>query len=154
MKNIARQTLIVPELVLKGASVPGAAVAAGSEKGLAGMVFDGITNLPGALLRTYSTSRTAYEANLDLDNMTAREYLSKYGSKVQEYADSVMNYIGQLGENVTERPLVALGAAALTALIFYGTGEAVKFYRQKGQGGLLTRWKRRTGNTIWPETRR
>ncbi|MDP3966073.1 MAG: hypothetical protein Q8Q04_00905 [archaeon] len=151
MKKITRQALIVPEWGFKGASFPGAAIAVGSEKGLAGMVLDGLTNLPGAVLRTYNTSKTAYEANQDLDGMTARQYLEKYGSKIQEYANDVTEYLSQLGENITERPLETVGAAAITALTLYGIGEGIKFYRQKGQGGILTKLKRKLGNKIWPD---
>lgn len=153
MRKIMRQSLILPEWALKAASTPGAAVAAGSEKGLVGMVSDGIISLPGALRNIYNTSKTVYNANKDLDNMSAREYLSIYGTKAQEYANDVMEFLRQFGENIVERPVETAIAATLAGASLYLGGAAFKFYRQKGQGGIFTKWQRKRGNKFWPETR-
>jgi hypothetical protein len=55
-------------------------------------------------------------------------------------------------KNLTDEPVVTIGATLLVFLLFYIIGRACRFYRQKGQGSFLIKKERELGKRVFDQS--
>lgn len=153
MKKIARQSLIVPEYVLRYSPIPGASLAIGSDKSFIGKVFDGYFDLLSLPFRLVNGGRDLIQVAQDTNNLTVNQFATKYGanagSSAMNAASGLAEWLGNSYDNLAQKPLETLSAAAIVAGSMFLGSRALRFYRTKGQGSLLTRAERSFGEKIF-----
>ncbi|GEM_PF-3906425 len=144
-----------------------AGVAFGDGKGLGGKAADGleaIVSTPGNYVpnavELVKAAAGYGQINADLDLLTARQFIEKYGVSPEQIIQGanktvgdVMQMLGNLYSNVTQQP-VETGATAIAYLAAgYLALQMIDLWQNRGQGDFVTRLKRRVGNKFWPDTR-
>ncbi|MFT4261611.1 MAG: hypothetical protein ACMXX9_04230 [Candidatus Woesearchaeota archaeon] len=148
-KNIGLKTT---ELSAKGASVPLGLSTLGTEsEGVLNKYIEGVKSTPEVVGKSIKYMQNVSEANYNLDNMTAREFMNTYESAAMDGLYAVNNYLIQTGTNLVENPLETLTASALVAGSAYLVGKTAQFWRTKGQGTMMQKLERKLGDKIWGE---
>lgn len=89
----------------------------------------------------------------DYNTLTASEFNRLYGgeaiSRVMESLNEAVAYGQDVYQNITQQPAATVMAALMVFLLFYVTGRACRFFRQKGQGSFLVKKERELGRRFF-----
>ena len=89
----------------------------------------------------------------DYNTLTAATFNERYGgdaiTRVMELLNEGVAYGQAVYENLTRQPVETIVATLLVFLLFYISGRACRFYRQKGQGSFLTKKERELGKRVF-----
>jgi len=151
--GILRQTSIIPEWLTKVAAVPAGVFALGGEGGLVSKMAYGAKTVMTAPFQIPAALSKVQEVAQDYTTMVANAFTEKYGpSVVQAAMDEVhggIEYCNHALQNLQDQPAETLAAGASIAALMYGTGRAIRFWRQKGQGSWADRLERGIGRRFW-----
>ncbi len=157
IKNALRQTLTVPEYVLKIASIPAGIIAAGSAGSALGKAVSGGSRVWTTPIDVVSNFRKLVEISHDYSVLTAREFTNKYGTEMGYYVVGILHgfieWGSQFSHNVNNEPIETILAVIVITSLLYAGGRAIRFIRQKGQGSYLIKLERKIGQKYWPETK-
>ena len=91
----------------------------------------------------------------DYNTLTAATFNERYGgdaiNRVMEALNEGVAYGQAVYQNITRQPAATIAATLLVFLLFYITGRACRFYRQKGQGSYLTKKERELGQRVFDQ---
>jgi hypothetical protein len=92
----------------------------------------------------------------DYNTLTASAFNEHYGgdalTRVMELLNEGVTYGQAVYQNLTDEPVVTIGATLLVFLLFYIIGRACRFYRQKGQGSFLIKKERELGKRVFDQS--
>jgi hypothetical protein len=99
--------------------------------------------------------RLAYMSTViqDYNTLTAAEFNQRYGgdaiTRVMESLNEAVTYGQAVYQNIIHQPVATVVATLIVFLLFYLTGRACRFYRQKGQGSFLVKKERELGRRLF-----
>jgi len=156
IKNTARQILVLPEYILKIASIPAGIIAAGTGGSALAKAIQGGTKVWTVPIDAVKNLKTLVEISNDYAVLTAKEFTTKYGTEIGTYLANHLHGIivwgTQFSHNINNEPIETIFAVLVISGFLYAGGRALKFIRQKGQGSYITKVERKLGHKYWPET--
>lgn len=157
IKNTVRQTLILPEYILKIASIPAGIIAAGTGGSALAKAIQGGTKVWTAPIDAVKNLNKIVEISDDYTVLTAKEFTTKYGTEIGTYLANHLHGIiawgTQFSHNINNEPIETVLAVLVISGLLYAGGRALKFVRQKGQGSYITKVERKLGHKYWPEAK-
>lgn len=157
INNAVRQTLAVPEYVLKVASIPAGIIAAGSTGSALGKAVSGGAKVWTTPIDVVRNFRKLVEISDDYATLTAKEFTNRYGTEIGNYLagylHGVIEWGNQFSHNMNNEPIETTIAVIVVTGLLYTGGRVIKFLRQKGQGSYITKVERKLGHKYWPETK-
>tara|TARA_Y100000310_G_C20693181_1_gene823733 strand:- start:4428 stop:4985 length:558 start_codon:yes stop_codon:yes gene_type:complete len=158
---VARNATLLPlEIGLKLSAIPSAVAATWQEGGLLQKMYGGVrdlVNVPKIAHDEYQNivGLKEFKEEFTTHKLSPYEFLKKYTEKgietAKETAETATEAGSQFMENFTTQP-IATAIAVLGVLSgLYLAGEATNFARTKGQGGIITRAKRRLGKKVFKD---
>jgi len=153
--GLIRQATMFPEYLAKAASIPAGILALGSKGSALEKAVSGVTKLWTGPVGAKENYGVLSDLSRDYETLTASDFVARYGADTGSYLveqfKGVLEFGRQFGENIQDQPIETVGAAGGVFALLYGTGRAIRFFRQKGQGSLLNQWERKRGTSIWPD---
>jgi predicted PurR-regulated permease PerM len=160
MLRILKQLILfIIEICLKVAAPLAAIISMAASGGFISKVVAGFQSLPEAVREIVWWIKNIPEVGKivdDYNTMTAATFNQTYGAGavnyVMDYLNEALTYLQQVYRNLVEQPVSTVLAALLVFLLFYLMARVVRFVRQEGQGSLVTKFERRTGNRIFKKS--
>ncbi|MDZ7658705.1 hypothetical protein [Fodinibius sp.] len=91
----------------------------------------------------------------DYNTLTAATFNERYGgdalNRVMELLNEGVAYGEAVYQNLSRQPVATIIATLIVFLLFYISGRACRFYRQKGQGSFLTKKERELGKRVFDQ---
>lgn len=160
MRLLANTFLFIIEFCFKMAAALAAFIALRARGGFFSKVMEGFQSLPDAVREIVWWIRNIPEVGKivnDYNTLTAAMFNQKYGSGainyVMDYLNDAVAYLQRAYLNLSQQPVATVLAAVTIFLIFYLLARLVRFVRQEGQGSIVTRLERRTGERIFKKTK-
>lgn len=160
MKNaglfITNGFLWIIEMGLKVIAPVGAAITLGAGGTFFEKLGTGFASLPQTIRRLFETiGQSDYVLDVinDYNTLTAAAFNQKYGSGainyVMEYLNGAVRYVQNVYQNLSSEPVATLFAVIVVFLMLYLSGRTARFIRQRGQGSILDRMERKTGEKFF-----
>jgi predicted PurR-regulated permease PerM len=156
MRIIGNAILFVVAFCLRLAAPIAAVISMAAPGNFINKVIEGFQSLPEAIRNIIWWIKRIPEIGIiieDYNTLTAATFNRKYGSGTVNYVMDYLNdgvaYLRQVVNNLSEQPIPTILAAVLVFLVFYLLARTARFVRQEGQGSVVTKFERRTGNRVF-----
>jgi len=127
-----RKLVIIPEYYFRLSSIPAGIGAAASKWGLGIMILDGYIGgikSPYVIPKFLLNSKTLLN---DYNNLRLSQVKhAKLEERMLDYSQNILNFAGQIGENLTQRPLETIAGVLICGTTFYGSGMLIKYLRNR-----------------------
>ncbi len=156
LRFIEQAVLIIVEFCLKLAAPLAAFITMAASGDFISKIITGFQSLPTAIREIIWWLENISEIGRiieDYNTLTAATFNQKYGAgavnSVMNYLNEGVAYLQQVYQNLIEQPIFTLLAALLIFLIFYLVARLVRFVRQRGQGSIIDKFERKTGDRVF-----
>jgi len=156
MHLLKQVLLFLVEFCLKIAASLGAVISLAARGGLFAKILTGFRSLPDAVREIVWWIRNIADVGVivnDYNTLTAANFNQKYGAGainyVMDYLNEGVSYVQKVYLNLSDQPVTTILAALVVFLIFYLLARLVRFFRQEGQGSIVTRLERRAGDRVF-----
>ncbi len=105
-------------------------------------------HLQNLRLREAYDTATSSQVNQSIDQIT-RGGEQLYGLAQEVDVNSILNSLGNLAENIYQRPVETVSAALTVMVASYVLSKGIKFWSQRGQGSFIEKAKRNLGRKVF-----